>query len=250
MGCYGWFLRLGPGGEEFSVFLPGCDGCLARHEIWPSGCADLRRKQPLVIVRTQDGSRDVYQGCKDKDAALREFAGVHAPSPGGDLFSSGTTLNDLPASRCRIGRDPTDAPPLARAAAFLMWLRPAVDKARCGRFLDHLMDSRTDHDHQTFRLCDAVPVGSGRESMSSCCLGGGAMHLDDSVAAPRPRLCLLLHEQAAASLRKPIAGHRDLAWPGHHWARRATNASPGLAGAWLESTPLPLPFRPRSSGTT
>jgi 3-deoxy-D-manno-octulosonate 8-phosphate phosphatase (KDO 8-P phosphatase) len=61
--------------------------------------------------------QDVYKGCRDKEAALREFAAAHGLDLAQVAFM-GDDVNDVAALRvCGLGAAPADAHPAARAAA-------------------------------------------------------------------------------------------------------------------------------------
>ena len=78
----------------------------------------------LDQIAAKFGVLEVYRGCKDKAAAVREFASRH------DLRLSevcfiGDDVNDVPAfALCGLAAAPADAHPAARAMATLVTTRP------------------------------------------------------------------------------------------------------------------------------
>jgi 3-deoxy-D-manno-octulosonate 8-phosphate phosphatase (KDO 8-P phosphatase) len=91
---------------------------------------------PLVDRFAQKmGIAAVYKGCKDKGAALREFAGTHG-IPLEEVCFVGDDVNDLPAfADGGAGREPRRMPTPGRKLRPPMWHRPAAGMARCGKSL-------------------------------------------------------------------------------------------------------------------
>jgi 3-deoxy-D-manno-octulosonate 8-phosphate phosphatase (KDO 8-P phosphatase) len=78
----------------------------------------------LDQVAAKFGVLDVYRGCKDKAAALREFALRHDVGLDEVCFI-GDDVNDLPAFElCGLSVAPADAQPAALAKAALVTMRP------------------------------------------------------------------------------------------------------------------------------
>jgi 3-deoxy-D-manno-octulosonate 8-phosphate phosphatase (KDO 8-P phosphatase) len=78
----------------------------------------------LEQVAVKFGVLEVYGGCKDKAAALREFALRHGVGLDEVCFI-GDDLNDLPAFElCGLAVAPADAQPAALAKAALVTTRP------------------------------------------------------------------------------------------------------------------------------
>ena len=78
--------------------------------------------------------------------------------------------------------------------------------------------------------------------------GGGAMHLDDSIGRSGIQYICTLHEQAAAVAAEAYAQHTNrigvcltTSGPG------ATNAITGITAGWIDSTPMFVPRKYRSS---
>jgi len=78
----------------------------------------------LDQIAVKFGVLEVYRGCKDKAAALREFASRHDVGLDEVCFI-GDDVNDLPAFElCGLAVAPADAQPAARAKADLVTTRP------------------------------------------------------------------------------------------------------------------------------
>jgi 3-deoxy-D-manno-octulosonate 8-phosphate phosphatase (KDO 8-P phosphatase) len=109
----------GPGGEEFKSFS-------FRDVMGVS----LARKSGLVIALISGeasplvdrfaqkmGIIDVYKGCKDKGAALQQFAELHG-LPLAEICFVGDDINDLPAfALAGLAAAPADAHPRVKTAA-------------------------------------------------------------------------------------------------------------------------------------
>jgi len=78
----------------------------------------------LDQIAAKFGVFEVYRGCKDKAAALREFASRHDVDLDEVCFI-GDDVNDLPAFElCGLSVAPVDAQPAALARAALVTTRP------------------------------------------------------------------------------------------------------------------------------
>ncbi len=112
----------------------------------------------LEAIAAKFGIADVYGGCKDKAAAVRDFATRHELELAEVCFI-GDDVNDVPAFEiCGLAVAPADAQPIAMASATVITSRRG-GSGSVREVIDQLLSS------------DAVPVGTrataalpGRES--------------------------------------------------------------------------------------
>jgi len=133
----------GPGGEEFKRFsFRDVMGVSLAMKSGLLVALISGENSPLVDrFAHKMGITDVYKGCKDKDAALREFAGVHA-LPLEEICFVGDDVNDLPAfTIAGLAATPADAHHLARAAASYV-AKASGGQGAVREILDHLMDKQ------------------------------------------------------------------------------------------------------------
>jgi len=97
---------------------------------------------PLVDRFAQKmGIAAVYKGCKDKGAALKEFAGTHG-IPMEEVCFVGDDINDLPAfALAGLAAAPADAHPRAKAAASYV-AQASGGHGAVREILDHLMGAQ------------------------------------------------------------------------------------------------------------
>jgi 3-deoxy-D-manno-octulosonate 8-phosphate phosphatase (KDO 8-P phosphatase) len=78
----------------------------------------------LDQIAAKFGITEVYSGCKDKAAAVRDFAARHDLALNEVCFI-GDDVNDVPAlAICGLAVTPADAHPAARGAAAVVTTRP------------------------------------------------------------------------------------------------------------------------------
>lgn len=131
----------GPSGEEFKRF--SFRDVMGISEALKSGillALISGEESPLVDRYARKmGITAVYKGCKDKGAALREFAGAHG-IPLEEVCFVGDDVNDLPAfAIAGLAATPADAHPLAKKAATYV-ARASGGHGAVREILDHLMD--------------------------------------------------------------------------------------------------------------
>ena len=97
---------------------------------------------PLVDRFAQKmGISSVYKGCKDKGAALREFAGAQG-IPMEEVCFVGDDVNDLSAfAAAGLAAAPADAHPRAKAAASYV-AKASGGHGAVREILDHLMNEQ------------------------------------------------------------------------------------------------------------
>jgi 3-deoxy-D-manno-octulosonate 8-phosphate phosphatase (KDO 8-P phosphatase) len=137
-GSFWW----GPNGEEFKRF----------HFLDVMGVARAARSGVLItLISGEEGPiidryaaklriDDVFSGCKDKAAALREFAARRALDMASICFM-GDDINDLPAmSLAGFSAAPSTAHPVVLAKASYVTVRPGGNGA-VRELLDHLVST-------------------------------------------------------------------------------------------------------------
>jgi 3-deoxy-D-manno-octulosonate 8-phosphate phosphatase (KDO 8-P phosphatase) len=112
----------GPNGEEWKRFCFHDIMGVSRARKAGLGIALISGEDSPLVDRfaRKLGITDVYVGCRDKAAALRQFAGAH----GHDLMEiafMGDDVNDVPAMEiCGLAVSPANGQPAALAAASLV----------------------------------------------------------------------------------------------------------------------------------
>jgi 3-deoxy-D-manno-octulosonate 8-phosphate phosphatase (KDO 8-P phosphatase) len=130
----------GPDGEEFKRFsFRDVMGISLARKSGMVVALISGEASPLVDRFAQKmGITDVYKGCKDKGAALKEFAGVHGLSLEEVCFV-GDDVNDLPAFVVAgWAAAPADAHPRIRKVAAYV-AKACGGKGAVREILDHLM---------------------------------------------------------------------------------------------------------------
>lgn len=135
----------GPGGEEWKRFsfrdIMGVS--LARRAglrvALISGEASAHVDQFALKMSIED----VYKGCRDKEAAVREFAAACGLGLERVAFM-GDDVNDVAALRaCGLGAAPADGHPSARAAAGFVTSSPG-GRGALREFVDMLLEAHAD----------------------------------------------------------------------------------------------------------
>ncbi len=239
---------------------------------WAGARACCSRSSPgesgptLDQIAAKFGVTEVYAGCKDKAAALRDFAARHDLDAHRGLFhrrrrQRRAGAGDLRAwrrhprtlSRPRLGcchhGDVHDPAALGRCARSLTRSSTAAGRTR------HRLETRAAHEHdEALRLRDAASSPIRRRSTSSWCPAVGPCISTTSLGrAHGPRVRCNLHEQAAAIAAEAYAqGHeqpRCAAWsrpdpaaptpspasPAPGWTRRRASSSPARSNAPISS---------------
>ena len=251
----------GPGGEEWKRFcfadIMGVS--LARTRRTGIG-ADLRRRQPACRpLCPKMHIRHVVKGCRDKAAALREFAAA-AGIDLAEICFMGDDVNDLPAMQIAgsLRRPGQRCPERSGAGEFLAnsaggngAVRELIEALLAARGLDYArslhrvlesqQQSLKSATVELMKLSDYVVRFIAEQGVKHVFLvtGGGAMHLNNSLADEKRLMPVCnSHEQASAICAEGYAkatNHLGVCMvttgPG------GTNAVTGVAGAWLDSTP-------------
>ena len=133
----------GPDGEEFKRFsFRDVMGVSLARKSGILFALISGENSPLVDRFAQKlGIKDVYKGCQDKGAALREFARAHELALEEVCFV-GDDVNDLPAfAVAGLAAAPADAHPLAKAAASYV-AQASGGKGAVREILDHIMSKQ------------------------------------------------------------------------------------------------------------
>jgi acetolactate synthase I/II/III large subunit len=191
---------------------------------------------------------DVYKGCHDKAAAVREFSQKYK-IPLAEICFIGDDVIDIPAmDLVGLPVAPMNAQPSVKAKAVFTTSQSGGFGA-VREVIDAVLIKQSSPQNviapvgkSTVKLSDYVMQFLSEQGVRQVFLltGGGAMHLNDSLGGcSKIQYVCNLHEQACAIAAEAYAKYDNrlgvamvTVGPG------ATNTITGIAGAWLDSTPV------------